>query len=115
MRSDGTMKKIFLSYRREDSRWPARQLYEALARTLPRNQVFMDIDSIPPGADFVEILSSWVDECDILLALIGPGWIGTADSRTGQPKLQNPEDFVRIEIREALLRGIPVVPILLEG
>jgi len=109
------MAKIFISYRRDDSKWPARQIYEALVRVLPRKDVFMDIDSIRPGDDFVEILERWVNECDILLSLIGPGWIGSTDSKTGRRRLDNPNDFVRIEVRKALARGIPVVPVLLDG
>jgi hypothetical protein len=75
----------------------------------------MDIDSIPPGADFVEVLEGWVAKCDVLLALIGPSWINALDPKSGRRRLDNPMDFVRIEIREALTRGIPVVPTLLDG
>lgn len=108
------MKKIFISYRSHDSRWQARMIYDALLRVLPRERLFMDIDSIPPGADFVEILEGWVGACEIMLALIGAGQIGAADPKTGRRRLDNPHDFVRIEIREALKRGIPVVPVLLD-
>jgi TIR domain-containing protein len=107
--------KVFISYRREDSKWPARQLYNSFLRHLPHGQVFIDIDSIPPGADFVEILEQQVEECEIVLALIGPGWIGNTDPKTGRRRLDNPKDFVRIEISAALSRGIPVVPVLLDG
>ena len=65
--------KVFISYRREDAKWQAREIYRALTHVLPRQHVFVDIDSIPPGADFVDILEGWVDQCDILLALIGSG------------------------------------------
>src|SRR5262245_4034564 len=107
--------KVFISYRREDSKWPARQLYNSFLRHLPHGQVFIDIDSIPPGADFVEILEHQFEEFEIVLALIGPGWIGNADPKTGRRRLDNPKDFVRIEICAALSRGIPVVPVLLDG
>jgi formylglycine-generating enzyme required for sulfatase activity len=108
------MKKVFISYRRHDSRYQARMIYDAFQRTLPREHLFMDIDSIPPGADFVETLERWVGECEIMLALIGSGWIDATDSKTGRRKLDNQHDFVRIEIRQALKRGIPVVPVLLD-
>jgi formylglycine-generating enzyme required for sulfatase activity len=108
------MKKVFISYRRHDSRYQARMIYDAFQRALPREQLFMDIDSIPPGADFVEILERWVGECEIMLALIGSGWIDAADPKTARRRLDNQYDFVRIEIREALKRGIPVVPVLLD-
>jgi formylglycine-generating enzyme required for sulfatase activity len=108
------MKKIFISYRRDDSKWQAHRIYEALRRVVPGEHLFMDIDSIPPGADFVDILEGWVGACDVMLALIGPGWIDAADPKTGQRRLDNPHDFVRIEIREALRRNIALVPVLLD-
>src|SRR4029077_10147581 len=94
---------------------PARMIYNAFRAVLPRNNVFMDVDSIPLGADFVETLEGWVEKCEILLALIGPGWADAIDPKTSRKRLQNDYDFVRVEIREALKRGIPVVPVLLDG
>src|SRR6516165_5835316 len=111
---EGAMKKVFISYRRHDARYQARMIYDAFQRALPREHLFMDIDSIPPGADFVEILEREVGECEIMLALIGSGWIGATDPKTGRRRLDNQNDFVRIEIRAALRRGIPVVPVLLD-
>jgi TIR domain len=107
--------KVFISYRREDSRYQARRVYDAFVHALPPDTVFMDVDSIPPGADFVEILEGWVQQCDVLLALIGPSWLSSIDPRTNLRRLDNPEDFVRIEIRGALERKIPVVPVLLDA
>ncbi len=92
--------RVFISYRRDDSRYQARMVYTAFTDVLARDNVFMDIDSIPPGADFVAILEGWVGQCEILLALIGTGWVGAADPRTGRRRLDNPHDFVRIEICE---------------
>jgi formylglycine-generating enzyme required for sulfatase activity len=109
------MAKVFISYRREDSKWQAREVYRALTHVLARDHVFMDVDSIRPGDDFVDVLEGWVDQCDILLALIGNGWIDAVDPKTHRRRLENPEDFVRIEVRKALTRGIPVVPVLLDG
>ena len=74
----------------------------------------MDTLSIPIGSDFRKILKGWVNRCDVLLALIGPGWVDATDERTGQRRLMNPGDFVRIEIAESLKRTIPVVPVLLD-
>lgn len=108
-------KRVFISYRRDDAKWQAREIYRALTQVLPREQVFMDVDSIPPGADFVDVLEAWVDQCDILLALIGSGWVEAKDPKTGRRRLENTNDFVRIEVRKALHRGIPVVPVLLDG
>ena len=108
-------KKIFISYRRDDTRYQARRIYDSLRQVLPSDYVFMDIDSISPGVDFRKVLKGWVDECEILLALIGPEWHSTKDSKTGRQRLENPSDFVRIEIGEALARDIPVVPVLIDG
>jgi TIR domain len=107
--------KVFISYRREDSRYQARRVYDAFVHALPPDTVFMDVDSIPPGADFVEILEGWVQQCDVLLALIGPNWLKSVDPRTKRRRVDSPEDFVRIEVRGALARKIPVVPVLLDA
>jgi hypothetical protein len=74
----------------------------------------MDVDAIPLGADFVEVLAEQVAKCHALLAIIGPGWIDARDER-GRKRLRKLDDFVRIEIAAALKRNIPVIPVLLEG
>jgi uncharacterized protein len=107
--------KVFISYRRDDAKWQAREIYRALTQVLPRDCVFMDIDSVPIGIDFADFLEGWVDQCDIMLVLIAAGWADGVDPKTGRPRLENPDDFVRIEVRKGLARGIPVVPILLDG
>jgi hypothetical protein len=107
--------KVFISYRRDDSKYQARDIYRALIRVLRRDHVFMDIDTIVPGENFVRTLEQWVEQCDIVLALIGNGWATAADPKSGTLRLHNPQDFVRIEIRKALARNIPVVPIILDG
>ena len=106
--------KVFISYRREDSKYQAHRIYQAFAQKLSRDHVFMDIDSIKPGTDFVDILEGWVNQCEILLALIGPDWLDARDPKSERRRLDNENDFVRIEIRRALTRGIPVVPVLLD-
>jgi hypothetical protein len=75
----------------------------------------MDVDSIPPGADFRKILKDWVDQCEVLLALIGHSWIDARDPKTKGRRLDNKADFVRIEIGAALARGVTVVPVLVDG
>ena len=107
--------KVFISYRRDDSRYQARLIYDALTQVVPRDNVFMDVDLIPAGADFRNILRGWVEQCDTLLALIGPGWLSATDPNTGRIRLNDPDDFVRIEIATALERNITVVPVLLDG
>jgi hypothetical protein len=107
--------QVFISYRRDDSKYQARDIYKAFCQVISPDHVFMDVDSIPPGANFRETLEGWVDQCDVLLALIGPGWVDARDPKTNRRRLDNPSDFVRVEIGEALARGIPVVPVLIDG
>lgn len=110
------MPKVFISYRRDDSKYQAEKIYHALLKVLPKNEVFMDTGGIiRPGVDFVEELASWVDKCDLLLALIGAHWLDAKDPRTGKRRLDDENDFVRVEVGEALRRKIPVVPVILDG
>jgi hypothetical protein len=74
----------------------------------------MDVDSIRLGTDFVKVIREEVAKCDTLLAVIGPGWLDARDEK-GNRRLDNPDDFVRIEVGTALKRGITVIPILLQG
>ncbi len=106
--------RVFISYRRQDSAWPARQLYEALAARFGAPKIFKDVDDIEPGEDFVDKITAAVARCDVLLALIGPHWMSMVDGQ-GRRRLDDPEDFVRIEIGAALARGVRVIPILIDG
>ena len=105
---------IFINYRREESAHIAGRLHDALASTFGRNKLFMDVDNIPVGRDFEDYLKSQVTACDAMLAVIGPNWID-GKNETGQRRLDNPDDFVAIEIGAALARNIPVVPVLVDG
>ena len=106
--------RIFISYRRQETAWPARQLYEVMISRFGADQVFKDVDNINPGDDFVERLTQAVGSCDILLALIGRQWLEITDA-TGQRRIDDPADFVRLEIATALGRGVRVIPILVDG
>ena len=106
--------RIFMSYRREDTAFPAGWLYDRLASHFGRDQVFKDVDSIELGDDFVDVITAAVGSCDVLLALIGDRWLAITDSG-GQRRLDNPDDFVRLEIEAALTRNVRVIPILVEG
>jgi hypothetical protein len=108
------MAKIFLSYRREDSGGYARAIQDRLMKELGADVVFMDVDGIPIGSNFVKVLNDEVAKCEVLLAVIARNWLDVRDD-LGNRRLDNPNDFVRIEIEAALKRDIPVVPILLEG
>jgi len=106
--------RIFISYRREDSAPYAGRLYDRLGQHFGKDKIFMDIDTIEPGVDFVEDIEQAVGSCDVLIALIGKQWLTISDA-TGQRRLDNPEDFVRLEIKTALARNIRVIPALLPG
>ena len=105
---------IFISYRREESRWSTGRLYDRLAKHFGHKRVFMDIDGIALGADFVKAIQEKVGECDVLIAVIGQRWLTSEDGRGGR-RIDNPEDLVRMEIATALKRDIRVIPVLVDG
>jgi len=105
---------IFISYRREETAYPAGWLYDRLVEHFGQGQIFKDVDSIALGDDFVEVITAAVARCDVLLALIGDRWL-TITSEDGQRRLEDPGDFVRLEIEAALTRGIRVIPVLVDG
>ncbi|MGA7538071.1 MAG: tetratricopeptide repeat protein [Steroidobacteraceae bacterium] len=104
------MSGIFISYRRSDSPDATGRLYDCLVSAFGKAQVFKDVDSIPLGRDFRGHLNSIVGECGVLLAIMGPHWTDVR-SDAGR-RLEDPDDFVRIELETALARDIPVVPVL---
>jgi hypothetical protein len=106
-------KSIFISYRREDSAGHAGRIKDRLEREFGDScRLFMDVDAIPLGVDFAKHLTEEVATCDVLLAVIGRQWIETRDE-AGKRRLDQPNDYVRIEIGAALQRDIPVIPLLL--
>ena len=108
------MSGIFISYRRDDSAASAGRLCDRLSAEFGADQVFMDVDDIPPGADFSAHISAKIGGCDALLAVIGRQWL-TARNAADQLRLSDPEDLVGREIVLALQRGILVIPVLVEG
>jgi hypothetical protein len=106
--------RIFLSYRREETDFPAGWLHDRLAAHFGRDQVFRDVDDIPLGANFPEVIAKAVASCDVLLALIGSQWVTITDEE-GKRRLDDPNDFVRLEIEAALQRSVLVIPILVRG
>lgn len=102
---------IFISYRRGEDSGAAGRLYDRLEHTFGPERLFMDVDNIPPGEDFVRVLEGQVAACDVLLALIGRGWL-TATDDAGERRIANPDDFVRIEIASGLAQGKRVIPVL---
>lgn len=106
--------RIFISYRRGDSSAHAGRLADRLVAEFGEQGVFMDVDTIEPGADFVDYIDDAVGSCDVLIALIGDEWLECRDD-IGNRRLDDPEDFVRLEVAAGLERDIRVVPVLVEG
>jgi TIR domain len=106
-------RSIFLSYRRDDASGYAHAIYARLREEFSDHQIFMDVDTIKPGADFVEAIDAALASCGVLLALIGRNWL-SSNSESGR-RIDNSNDFVRIEISRALERRIPIIPVLLDG
>jgi hypothetical protein len=106
--------RIFISYRREETAYPAAWLFDRLADRYGGGQVFKDVDSIQLGDDFVEVITRAVGSCDVLLALMGQEWLTITDEH-GRRRLDDPDDFVRLEIEAALTRRVRVIPILVES
>jgi hypothetical protein len=107
------MSGIFISYRREDSAGFAGRLADALEKGLGAEQVFRDVDDIRPGQDFVTTIQDQLRQMDVMLVLIGPRWLSIA--RDGHRRLDDPEDFVRLEVRLGLELNKPVIPVLVGG
>lgn len=105
------MGAIFISYRRDDAEGQAGRLYDDLVSRFGDNQVFMDVAGIDAGTDFRVAIDKNIASCSVLLALIGKDWINAKDAENNR-RLDNPNDFVRLEIASALKRDIPVIPVL---
>jgi len=102
---------IFISYRRDDTEGEAGRLFDDLTRSFGEDSVFMDVSGINPGADFRKAIDENVASCGVLLAMIGPAWSSITNS-SGTRRLDDPNDFVRLEIASALARNIAVIPVL---
>ncbi|MEP7288413.1 MAG: uracil-DNA glycosylase family protein [Chloroflexota bacterium] len=105
------MSRIFINYRRQDSEGYVGRLYDHLTKHFERADIFMDIDNIKPGADFVETLESAVASCDVMITMIGPQWL-TITNDAGSRRLDQWDDFVRIEIASALKQSKLIIPVL---
>lgn len=104
---------IAISYRRDDSLPIAGRLYDRLQATFGKTKVFMDFDSIRAGLDFRAQIKDTIDRADVVIALIGSRWIGI-DSDSNR-RIDDPNDFVRLEIAHALQRDIPIIPVLVNN
>jgi TPR repeat protein len=105
---------VFICYRREETAFAARAIYDRVAQKVGRENVFLDVDNIELGVDWFDALNERVAACDALVAVIGRNWVSGTDKDGGR-RLDDPDDFVRIEIEAALKRGVRVIPILVDG
>ena len=105
---------IFISYRRDDSSGHAGRLYDRLSERFGEDRIFMDIDAIEPGVDFTHAIDRALDSSKVVIALIGRRWL-TATDEEGKRRLDNPHDFVRMEIARALEADVRVIPVLVQG
>jgi hypothetical protein len=110
---------VFISYRREDSADVTGRIYDRFVQRLGPASVFKDVDSIPLGVDFRQHLDGVIQQCDVLIAVIGRAWFGLSESESPQGsvrrRVDDLGDYVRVEIASALRSGIPVIPVLVGG
>ena len=104
---------IFVSYRRSDSADVVGRLLDRLGDSVGGSEIFRDIDDIELGADFAEAIDAAITSASVLLVAIGPTWLGEAAS--GGRRIDDPRDFVRLEVAAALARDIPIIPLLVRG
>ena len=108
------MARFFISYRRGDAAAEAGRLFDLLAERFGADAIFIDVDTLRPGVDYRRILDRHLRESRALLAVIGRGWLDARDAE-GRRRLDAPDDFVRYEIETAVSRGVPVIPVLVDG
>ena len=108
------MPTIFGSYRPEDAPGYAGRLFDRLQQEFGRDNVFMDVDALQPGDDFVDKIGERLNGCDLMVTVIGRRWVAATDA-AGLRRLEQPGDYVRLELETALARHIVTVPVLVEG
>lgn len=109
------MSRIFISYRRDDSAGHSGRIHDRLVTHFGSHRVFRDVEDIGVGDDFVDVIHDAVGKCGVLLVVIGPSWTDIKDE-AGRRRLDDPKDFVRLEVAAALERtDIRVIPVLVNG
>ena len=109
------MQGVFISYRRQDSQSAAGRLADSLKEQLPEAAIFRDVDTIEAGVDFVNAINAALESCGVLLAVMGPRWISIQDD-AGRRRLDDPNDYTRLELGTALGRAdVRVIPVLVDG
>lgn len=112
--ADQATQKVFICYRRDDTQDAAGRLRDKLVDAYGPQRVFMDIDSVPLGVNFVTHINQQVQSCAAVLVMIGRGWTTMTDPQ-GNRRLDDPADHVRVEVATALTQGVPVIPILVQN
>lgn len=106
--------KVFISYRRDDSAVMCGSIYDRLTEIFGLDTIFKDVDMIPVGVNFEKFISSTLEQCVAQVVVIGPRWVSIATAQ-GVRRLDDPTDFVRLEVESALRSGIKVIPVLVQG
>jgi hypothetical protein len=108
------MSTIFISYRREDSGGYTGRLHDRLVQEWGKDRVFIDIDNIEPGEDFVEVIERVLTECGVMVVVVGPRWLTATDAK-GRRRIDSASDYHRMEIEAALKRSVRIIPVLMGG
>lgn len=103
---------IMVSYRRSDSGPITGRICDRLRTHFGSDRVYMDVDSVPIGIDYRSHINDFMSGCDVLLAVIGPHWLGTGE--VGTRRIDDPSDLVRLEVANALKRNVLVIPLLID-
>jgi TIR domain len=101
--------KIFINYRRDDSASHALAVAQYFETEFGKSNIFIDFERLREGLKYK------LRQCKVMLAIIGPNWVDARDEKTGNRRIDDPEDWVRVEIERALARKIPVIPVLVAG
>jgi hypothetical protein len=101
--------KIFINYRRDDSASHALAVAQYFENNFGKSNIFIDVDRLRAGLKYK------LRQCKVMLAIIGPNWVDARDEKTGNRPIDDPEDWVRVEIERALAQKIPVIPVLVAG
>jgi hypothetical protein len=107
-------RSLFVCYRRDDAPDAAGRIYDSLTDAFGRESVFMDIDNIPLGVNFVSYIGQQLQHCAAVLVIIGRDWTAIRDDE-GRRRIDTPTDHVRVEIATALKQSIPVIPVLVQN
>jgi hypothetical protein len=106
------MPSIFIAYRRGDTGWITGRVFDRLQAHFGKFSVFMDVETIPPGLDFRKHIASTLERCKVVVAIVGPQWIGANGQEP--PRIFDEDDWVRIEIETALNKGLPIIPVCVD-